>query len=130
MKKLFNVALVLACLLPFVALAQDPSGPTVTVLDFLKQVWATLSGIKGASTLAAVAAVVQTIMVFFKTSLADVAGKYKLVLVSLLSLVGAVVAGLLQGETWIQILTNGGVLAAGQVFLHQIVSEFFPNLVA
>lgn len=83
-----------------------------------------LSSISGKSILALVAGLVQVAMVFFRTSLSNFAGKYKLLVVTGLSVVGVVLAGLMAGESVLVTLFSGVGLAALQVFINQVIKQF------
>lgn len=83
-----------------------------------------LGGIKGASTLAIVALVVQGLMLALKSGLGSLTGKLQLVLVYGLTLVGGVVALKVQGMDWGSILIHSSTMSAVQVFLHQIYKQF------
>lgn len=82
-----------------------------------------LGGLKGAGILAIVAVVIQALMFFFRTSLADFAGKWKIVIVTGLSLIGGVVGLRLTGVDWLAAIVNSGTLAAAQVFAHQLITQ-------
>jgi hypothetical protein len=84
-----------------------------------------LGNLKG--TLAIVAFIVQVLMLLLRTPLANFAGKYKLLIVSFLTLAGTAVAYKIQGLGWIAILTDGTILTIGQVFAHQVISQFFTK---
>lgn len=105
----------------FLAYAEAPVAPDS---DFWQALLNFLGGMKGMSGLALAAAVVQLAMVFFNTSYGNLAGKWKLVIVYGLSLVGAVVAGLASGLAILPALLNGTVLAAAQVFINEIIKHF------
>lgn len=83
-----------------------------------------LGGLKGASALAIVAVVVQGLMLFFKTKLASFAGKFQLLVVMFLSLLGGVFALKMSGVDWGAAIIHSQTLAALQVFLHQIFKQF------
>lgn len=94
---------------------------------FWSELVALLGGLGGLSGLAIVAAVVQLAMTFFRTSLADFSGEWKLAIVTGLSLVGAVLSNLVNGIPILEALFSGTVLAALQVFVHQIQRHLFPK---
>lgn len=79
------------------------------------------------SSLAIVAALVQLVMLVLKTRLGEFAGKWRLLAVSLLSVVGGVVALRMQGIEWGPSLTHASTLAAFQVFLHQLYKHVQPK---
>jgi len=107
-------------LIPAVCLAEDVIPDT----EFWTQLLALLGGVGGMSGLAIAAGVVQLAMVFLKTSYGQIAGKYKLLVVSGLSLAGAILAGLISGQPLLNALLNGAVLAAIQVFVNEIIKHF------
>lgn len=81
---------------------------------------ALLAGIGGLKGAALAVVVIQGLMLFFRTNLADFAGKWKLLIVSGLSFVAAFVGILSTGAPWTTALVDGAVLAAFQVFANQI----------
>ena len=83
-----------------------------------------LSGWQGKSALAITAGVVQAIMIFFRTPLANFAGKVKLTVVTGLSVVGVVLGGLMSGQSILVSLLSGAGLAALQVFVNQVIQQF------
>lgn len=83
-----------------------------------------LGGIKGMGIQAVVVAVVQLVMVFFKTSLSDFAGKWKLTIVTGLTFAGTFLAAYFQSMDLIGALLSGAVLAALQVFVSQVIKQF------
>jgi len=92
--------------------------------QWIMDLFSGLGGLKGASTLAIVALIVQLIMKFFKTPLANFAGKYRLIVVSGLTVIGGMVGLVAQGSTWLSALVSASVIAAIQVFFHQIVTQY------
>lgn len=103
----------------------DDAIPTVPTDQFLAQLWVFVGQSKGATTMAVVAGVLQLTMLFFKTSLSNFAGKYRLLILLFLT-VAATITGLMsQGMTLAAALVNGATLAAVQVFIHQIYKQFF-----
>jgi hypothetical protein len=118
---LFSV-ITIALVLISTAFAQDvvvtPSG------DELKALLAALGGLKGAGSLAIVAFAVQALLFFFKSSFAKFSGAWQLIIVNFLTVVGSFIALKSQGMDVLAILTNSQLLAASQVFLHQIFSKF------
>lgn len=122
MRKPNSSALVVFLLLTvsIVAFAEAPLPDS----DFWSELLKLLGGIKGMSGLAVAVAVVQLAMVFFQTSYGNLAGSWKLVIVSGLTAVGAVLAGIASGVGLLPALLNGAVLAALQVFVNEIIKHF------
>lgn len=121
---------ILAVLFPLGLLAQVASNSIATVAevpvsDVLQSLIAVIGGIKGASALGVSVLIVQLLMAFFGSSLADFAGKYKLLIVYGLSLGATFLASLVSGSSLMSALISGNVLAAAQVFGHQVYSQFF-----
>jgi len=94
---------------------------TTEALDLLIK---SLGGLKGAGALAIVATCVQGVMLFFRTPLAAFAGKYRLLIVSILSLVGGVLALKLTGLDWVASLVHSSTLTSVMVFGNQVVKQF------
>lgn len=86
-----------------------------------------LGGVQGMSTMALVALVVQGLMLMFRGPLSNLAGAGKLVVVTGLTLVGGVVSLHAQGLDWVSCLMQSTTLAAMQVFLHQVWTQFKPG---
>ena len=115
------------------ALAQiaDPVIPPVTDTDFIGFLIQSLGGLKGASTLAIVAIVVQILIKFLGTDLfgkvfKNVSGAVKLLIVTGLSLVAGVV-GLMsvEGLTIGAALVHSTTMTAFMVFANQLYKQFF-----
>lgn len=123
-KSLFQIAGLLM-IIPVLLLAGiDDVVPTETwVLELLQFI----SSAKGLTVLAVAAGVTQLLMRLLQTPLANVAGKWRLTLVSLFSfgavLAGALVAGVPIGAA----IFSAPVLAAFQVFLNQVYKQFFEK---
>lgn len=98
---------------------------SVATESWLLQILTFVSTIKGASTVAIAAGVVQLVMIFFKTPLAAFAGKTKLLLVSALTVPALLLAAMATGVTWQTALGQAPVLAAFQSLLFQIWKQFF-----
>jgi hypothetical protein len=87
-----------------------------------------LGGLKGAGALTVALAVVQGLMLFFRTEkFSSWSGKWRLTVVSFLSIVAGVLASRVSGVDWIASLLNGGVLAAASVFGNQVFQQFKPD---
>ena len=83
-----------------------------------------LGGLKGATALGISFAVVQAIMLFFRTPLAAFAGKWRLVIVTGLSLVVGTLGLALSGLPVGAALLHSQTFAALQVFINQIFKQF------
>lgn len=79
-----------------------------------------ISGVGGMKGLALGLVVIQGLMLFFRSNLADFAGKWKLAIVAGLSFAFALVTGLAQGLPLMSVLLSGATLTAFQVFANQI----------
>ena len=97
--------------------------------QFLMSLWQFIGGSKGMSGMALVAAIVQIVMMFFKTSLASFAGKHRLLIVMGLTVVGSIVGLMSQGMSFTAALVNGATLSGMQVFAHQLYKQFIEKTV-
>lgn len=79
-----------------------------------------VGGLKGS---ALIMAVVQGLMLMARSSIGNLAGKYKLLILTGLTLAASILAGLSQGQSFIAALLSGGALATLQVFIHQIMVQ-------
>lgn len=117
--------LFLVVLFPIVAFAQAASLPVdLSTQDALSQLLSTLGGIKGATVLGITAVVLQAVLLFFRTSLASFAGKWRLLIVAGLSLVSGTIALVATGTPFLQALGDANTLAALQVLGHQTIKQF------
>lgn len=127
MKRFFvSLVLVFSFVAARVAFAQDASSlPTdLDPGDALKQLLAALGGLKGATALGIVGVVVQAIMLFFRTQLANFSGKWRLTIVVAANLLGGLLALKLTGISWSAALLHSNTFAAVQVLLHQVYKQF------
>lgn len=112
-------------LIPFVAFPDITDQiPTETWLGQVFQFFATF---QGKSTLVLVVGVTQLLMIGFQTPLAQFAGKYRLLVVSLLSFIGVVVGAMVTGLSVSGALGAAPALAAFQVFISQLWKQFFTE---
>jgi hypothetical protein len=102
------------------AFGQEVLPPSTDELTSYLAILAGIGGMKGA---ALAVAVVQGLMLFFRTSLANFAGKWKLVIVSGLSFIMAFLGVMVTGASWQTALFNGAVLSAFQVFANQAYKQ-------
>lgn len=110
--------------IPFVASGIDAVVPIESwVLETLNWVLS----LQGASVLAIAAGATQAVMRFFKTSLGEVAGKYRLLIVAGLTTVGVVLGGVASGVPLMGVLFSAAFLTAVEVFAHQIKKQFFEE---
>lgn len=93
------------------------------IMNFL----AALGGVKGASSLAIAALVVQGLMLLFRSSVGNFIGKYKLLTVLGLSLVSGVIALKLNGVDIGAAIVHSSTMASFQVFLNQLYKQFFEK---
>ena len=123
---MFKYAVALFFLLfPVAAIAQAASLPVdLSTQDALGQLLSSLGGVKGASALGIIAVVLQAIMLFFRTPLANFAGKWRFLIVAGTSLIAGTVALIATGTPVLAALAHANTLAATQVFFHQLVTQF------
>jgi hypothetical protein len=108
-------------LLALLAIAQDAPidyGDALTELIKLAQTF------HGASAIGITVIVVQALMLGLRTPLAEKLGKWKLTALLGLSCVTSLLSAKLAGATWGAALLSGPLLAAGQVFAHQLYAQF------
>lgn len=92
--------------------------------QFMLSLFQFIGGVKGLGGLAMIAAVVQLLMLFFKSTLANFAGRYRLMIVAALTVAASIVGLMSQGMTLTAALINGATLTAVQVLAHQIWKQF------
>lgn len=97
---------------------------TATTESLFLQILTFVTTLKGASTIAIAAGVVQLVMLFFKTPLAAFAGKYKLLVVSALTVPALILAAVVTGMPLSAALGQAPVLAAVQSLLYQAWKQF------
>lgn len=100
--------------------------------DFVKLLFESMGGLKGASTLAVVAVGVQLLMKFLATPIGGnvlnmVPGKIKLLIFSTLSLVGGVLGLMTSGLGFSAAILHSTTITALGVFAHQVWKQFFEN---
>lgn len=101
----------------------DLDDPLATV-DFLKALVDSIGGMKGAGVMVLVVIVVQLLMLFLRTPLAAFAGKWKMLIIYSLSMVGGLLALMAADVDWKAALLHSNTLAAVQTWLHQIWKQF------
>jgi len=105
------------------AKADQAEAPLATE-DFLKALMDSVGGMKGLGSMGLVALIIQLMMLFFRTKLATFAGKWKLMIVYGLSMVGGILAMKVNGADWGAALVHANTLAAGQSWVHQLWKQF------
>lgn len=86
-----------------------------------------IGGVKGASVLAISLASIQVLMKFFSSSLSNFAGKYKLLIVYVLSMAAGFISSYMVDGSIMSAVLNGNVLAALQVLGNQVFVQFFKK---
>ncbi|OFZ54987.1 MAG: hypothetical protein A2428_03175 [Bdellovibrionales bacterium RIFOXYC1_FULL_54_43] len=109
-------------LFSLIAFAVDVTDPLSTV-DFFTQLIALLGGVKGATGLGIAIFAVQILMMFFRTEMANFAGKWKLTIVLGLSLMFGIMASINAGTTWFAAIFNSVTITAIQVFANQLYKQ-------
>lgn len=122
-----STLIILFLLMPLMLFAQD----VVDVISneaFLKSLIDAVGSVKGASTLGVVLIAVQLIMQFLKTKWGGAAGKYRLLAITGLTLVGGVLAIMATSDVTFGVaIISSANLAALQVFLHQLYKQFLEK---
>lgn len=113
--------------MPVIVFAQEVG--QITDLQFLEELLKFIGGLKGAGSLAIVAAVVQLVMYFIKAPffsklLPKLTGAKKLLIVSGLSVAGGLLALMSDGQSFLAALMHSTTLAALQVFANQLLQQF------
>lgn len=123
----FATLALLTLLIPILAFAQSSLPADLPTDQALEIFVKSLGGLKGAGALAISLIVVQAIMLFFRTPLANFAGKWRFLVVAGLSIVTGFIGMLVAGVDWKLALMHADVLAAVQVFFHQLVKQFLTK---
>lgn len=112
--------------LMLLVLGVDPASAPVDleIGEALSQLVASLGGLKGATAVGIALLVVQAVMFFFRTKLAEFAGKWRLVIVTGLTLVTVVLGLVATGMPWMAALTNASTASAFSVLLNQFMKQF------
>jgi membrane associated rhomboid family serine protease len=116
-------------ILPAISLCQSENlEENINLQNYLKLLFDSLGGIKGASTLATIAIIVQILMQTLRlnciqTKLPKILGKHKFLIVYLLSTISGILALKLQGIDWLSSLLHSNTLAAYQVLIHQAIKQ-------
>jgi len=112
------VALVIGVFLGQQVFAQTPDS-IPTAQEYL-QLFASLQGIGGLKAAGIILLIVQALMLIVRQF---VQGKYKLVIVSALTLVGSAVSAYISGGSFASVMTNSVVLTSVQVLANQIFTQ-------
>lgn len=123
----FAMFLAAILILPALAFAQASLPVDLPTDQALAEFLKSLGGLKGAGALAITTVVVQMVMLFFRTPLANFAGKYRLLIVAGLSLVVGFIILVATGVDWKLALLHANTVGALQVFGHQLVNQFKPE---
>lgn len=121
------LALLLVLLAPALALAQTAatgSTDALTYADAATELVQLLQTLKGAGAIGITLAVVQGIMLALRTPLADKLGKYRLTALLGLSCATSLLTAKLAGASWGAAVLSGPLIAAAQVFAHQLYTQF------
>lgn len=132
-----NWLLFLVLLFPVLAFADtDPTQVTLPTGDALMQIIALIGGLKGATGLGLalvggkiLMAVLQSEIVsnLLTTKLGDVHGKWRFILVSLVTVALAVVAQMSSGQSFLAALLSGSVVTMASVYFNQAYKQFFSK---
>ncbi len=117
--------LVLALLLvPVVALAQASLPAELPVDQALSELLHSIGGMQGAGALGIALMVSQAVMLFFRTPLANFAGKWKFLIASGVAIVTAFLGLVAGGTNWKAALLHSAVLGSINTFAHQTIKQF------
>lgn len=132
MGKLYSIS-TLFILVPFLVMAQElPPVLTeeeISNQDFLEFLLQSLNGVQGLTAMGIAALVTQIIVGALKTPLVGgyfqkLAGRFKLLIVSGISLASGIISLKVAGLDWTVIFVHSFVLTAAQVFAHQAFLQF------
>lgn len=106
----------------------DPASDLDTA-TFINALGKSIGSVKGASSLLLVVLISQLLMLFFRTPLGSFAGKWKLLIIYSMSLVGGVIALKLSVDDmgWLAALLHANTLGAFQVLAHQAKKQFWDK---
>lgn len=112
------VALVIGVFLGQNVFAQTPD--SIPTMDEYLKLFSSLQGIGGLKAAGIITLVVQLAMLLVRQF---VQGKYKLLIVSALTLIGASISAYVSGGNFASVLTNSVVLTSVQVLVNQIFTQ-------
>lgn len=129
--------LALGCFLMFTGLqvyAQDVIIPVVTNDEFISQLFLSLGGLKGATSLAIAGVIVKLILQFASTEMfgkifKNLSGGVKLTIVLGLSLASGVIALMLSGVPLVTALLHSSTLSAFVVLSNQVYKQYIEKKV-
>ena len=99
--------------------------PELPTADWLMLLITAIGGMKGMSALGIAAAVAQLLLKFMATPLSKFAGKYKLLAITVLTMVAGVLGLMMASDvSFMAALMHSTTLAAFQVFVHQLWKQF------
>lgn len=131
MKKLFSLLLFAVFAFCGMAIAQEVGVepvPEASFDEFFSLLWKSLDELKGAGILTSVTIITQLVMKLVQTKAGELLGKYKLLLVSLLTLILGVTGLMTQsGMDLVTALLHSSTFTAAQVFIHQLYKQFFEK---
>ncbi len=111
-------ALIIGIFLGQNVFAQTPD--SIPTMDEYMKLFASLQGIGGLKAAGIILLIVQAAMLIVRQF---VQGKYKLLIVSALTLIGAAVSAYVNGGSFGSVLTNSVVLTSVQVLFNQIFTQ-------
>lgn len=113
------LTLVVGILLGQHVFAQTPNDSIPTASEYM-QLFASLQGIGGLKAAGIIALIVQAAMLGVRQF---VQGKYKLLIVAALTLVGSAISAYISGGSFASVMTNSVVLTSVQVLVNQIYTQ-------
>jgi len=131
MRKIYPALLVLI-FAPLAVIAQQipaiVSSPEITDENFFQALMQSLNGFKGASAMAIAAIITQLIVALLKAPIAhelfnNLLGKYRLLIVSGVSIIAGVLSLKVAGVDWLAALSHSFTLTSFQVFGNQVVKQ-------
>ncbi len=130
-------AMLAVFLLPVLAFADvDPTQVVIPTGDALMQILALVGGLKGATGLGLALVAGKILMVVMQTDLVsnlltvklgDAHGKWRFLIVSVLTVALAVVAQMASGQAFMAALLNGSVVAMASVYFNQFYKQFMQK---
>ena len=127
--KTIMIVLSMALMLMLSALALASDVVPIPNEEYIKLLIESLGGLKGATALGIAGIVVKVLLATFNSELLGkqmdkLTGKYKLLLVTLLSLVGGIVALVSTGMPVLTALVHSSILPMFAVFVNQVYKQF------